>query len=101
MEKYKKYKFEKIIERTVLIIFILIFGISESSANWQNFGGDLQHSGYSESSPVPLELIWKYKVGSSDISSPIVDAGALYVGSDDNNLYAIDIMTGNLKWRYT
>ena len=101
MKKYTKYKPEKMIKRTVLIIFVLIFGISDTSANWQNFGGDIQHSGYSESSPVPLGLIWEYKVGSSDISSPIVDTGVLYVGSDDDNLYAIDIMTGKLKWKYT
>lgn len=79
-------------------IFILFYFVS--SGSWPNIGGDLEHSGYSESPPVPLELRWRYKVGGSDISAPIIDAGTLFVGSDDNNLYAIDIISGELKWRY-
>src|SRR3990172_9165077 len=86
------------------IIFSLIFFIfisSISTGSWQNVGGDLQHSGYSDSSNVPLELLWKFKAGGSGISAPIVDRGAVFVGSDDNNLYAIDAATGKLKWQYT
>lgn len=86
-----------------LLIFIfacIILFSSLSAGNWQNVGGDIQHSGYSEGSYVPLELIWKYKVGDSDISAPIVDRGTLFVGSDDNNLYALDASTGKLKWQY-
>lgn len=82
-----------------LIFFILFSTIS--TASWQNVGGDLQHSGYSDSSIVPLELLWEYKVGSSEISAPIVDRGTVFVGSDDNNLYAIDTATGKLKWQYS
>lgn len=87
-----------------LLIFIAIFFTlfsSVSAGNWQNIGGDLQHSGYSDSPVVPLDLIWKYKVGVSDISAPIVDNGILFVGSDDNNLYAIDAATGKPKWEYS
>lgn len=82
-----------------ILTFIFLFSFL-SAGNWQNVGGDLQHSGYSEGSYVPLELIWKYKVGDSDISAPIVDRGTLFVGSDDNNLYALDAVTGKLKWQY-
>ncbi len=82
----------------ILIFFVLFLTIS--TASWQNVGGDLQHSGYSDSSIVPLELLWKYKVGNSEISAPIVDRGTVFVGSDDNNLYAIDAATGELKWQY-
>ena len=84
----------------VLFIFILLFS-SISGGNWQNVGGDPQHSGYSDSSFISLELIWKYKVGISDISAPIVDRGTLFVGSDDSNLYALDAKTGKLKWQYS
>jgi outer membrane protein assembly factor BamB len=79
---------------------LLILFLPISEASWQNVGGDLAHSGYSDSSIVPLELIWKYKAGGSEISAPIVDMGTVFVGSDDNNLYAIDAATGNLKWQY-
>ncbi|MFH0904420.1 MAG: PQQ-binding-like beta-propeller repeat protein [Methanobacteriota archaeon] len=83
------------------LYFIFIFFSTVSTGSWQNVGGDLQHSGYSDSPYVPLELIWKYKVGGSDISAPIVDRGTLFVGSDDNNLYAIEAGTGKLKWQYS
>ena len=33
-------------------------------------------------------------------SGPILGSGVLYVGSDDGYLYAIDISTGTLRWRY-
>lgn len=85
----------------LLFILILILFPYNSSANWQNFGGDLQHSGYSENKPVPLELNWKYKIGNSEITAPIIDSGILFVGSDDNNIYAINIISGELKWKYS
>jgi len=34
-------------------------------------------------------------------SSPAVANGIIYVGSRDKNLYAIDAVTGNEKWRFT
>jgi outer membrane protein assembly factor BamB len=34
-------------------------------------------------------LIWKYQTGSLVESSPAVSNGVVYVGSDDNNVYAI------------
>jgi len=74
---------------------------SVSSGSWQNYGGDLQHSGYSESPPIPLELRWKYEAGNTEISAPIIDEGMVFVGSDNNNLYAIDAFKGELKWQYS
>ncbi len=82
----------------ISVLFILFLPISE--AGWQNVGGDLAHSGYSDSPVVPLDLLWKYKVGGSGISAPVVDRGTVFVGSDDNNLYAIDAAAGSLKWQY-
>lgn len=83
---------------SISILVILFSPISEAA--WQNVGGDLEHSGYSDSPVVPLELLWKYKVGGTEISAPVVDRGTVFVGSDDNNLYAIDVSSGRLKWQY-
>jgi len=81
--------------RTIIILFLFfIFSPLVSSGNWQNFGGDLSHSGYSESAPIPLELRWKYPAGNTEISAPIIDEGILFVGSDNNDLYAIDAVKG-------
>ena len=87
----------------LLIVILVIFFLSPSlsSGNWQNYGGDLQHSGYSESPPISLELRWKYQAGSAEISAPIIDEGILFIGSDNNDIYAIDAVRGELKWRYS
>ncbi len=82
-----------------VLILIILFSFVSSGA-WQNLGGDLQHSGYSEGPPVSLKLIWKTKVGNAGISAPIIDSGTLFAGSDDNNLYAMDIKSGKIKWTY-
>jgi outer membrane protein assembly factor BamB len=83
-----------------LISILIILSLPLSEAAWQNVGGDLAHSGYSDSPVVPLDLVWKYKVGGTEISAPVVDKGTVFVGSDDNNLYAIDAFSGSLKWQY-
>jgi outer membrane protein assembly factor BamB len=85
----------------ISILFLLFLLPSVSSGNWQNYGGDLSHSGYSESSPIPLELIWKYQAGGAGISAPIIDEGILFIGSDNNYIFALDALKGELKWRYS
>ena len=43
---------------------------------------------------------WRYQTESVVISSPaIATDGTVYVGSDDNYLYAFNV-DGSLKWRY-
>jgi outer membrane protein assembly factor BamB len=84
----------------LLFLISINFLSFESSGNWQNTGGDLEHSGYSEIQSVPLKPIWKYAAGTSDISAPVIDSSILFVGSDDGNIHAIDITSGKLKWKY-
>lgn len=43
---------------------------------------------------------WKVKTEGRIFSSPAVYNGVAYVGSEDQNLYAIDIETGALKWKF-
>jgi outer membrane protein assembly factor BamB/predicted Zn-dependent protease/tRNA A-37 threonylcarbamoyl transferase component Bud32 len=46
-----------------------------------------------------LKENWVFETGGKIRSSPVVDYGILYTGSSDNNLYAIDIETGEKKWQ--
>ena len=46
-------------------------------------------------------LLWRYTAGSYVSSSPAVANGVVYVGSSDNNLYALNASTGALLWQYT
>jgi outer membrane protein assembly factor BamB len=51
-----------------------------------------------------LGLKWSYAIGNDNStveSSPAVANGVVYVGSDDGNLYALDVRTGAKLWSYT
>jgi len=65
------------------------------------FRGDIKRSGYYGSSEITKpEIKWKYRVGRYVISSPAVLGGLVYIGSEDRNLYALDIISGRPRWRY-
>src|SRR4029079_6597885 len=48
-----------------------------------------------------LDLAWSYTTGDIVAPSPAVVNGMVYVGSDDNNVYALDASTGALVWTYS
>jgi outer membrane protein assembly factor BamB len=49
-----------------------------------------------------LQLEWSFATGHGGvISSPAVVSGVVYVGSFDNNVYALDARTGAKLWSYT
>lgn len=48
-----------------------------------------------------LRQTWTYTTGDAIESSPVVADGAVYVGSKDHTLYALDSRTGNKLWSYT
>jgi outer membrane protein assembly factor BamB len=48
-----------------------------------------------------LGLSWSYQTGGRIFSSPAVANGVVYVGSDDNNVYALKASTGAVLWKYT
>jgi outer membrane protein assembly factor BamB len=65
------------------------------------FRGDAQHTGvYASAEPAGLGLAWRYATGARVLSSPVVVAGVVYVGSSDRHLYALDAQKGTLKWRF-
>lgn len=44
--------------------------------------------------------IWTFKCEDEVRASPATDGKALYIGSYDNNLYALDLKTGSFLWKY-
>ncbi|MDD5191187.1 MAG: PQQ-binding-like beta-propeller repeat protein [Dehalococcoidales bacterium] len=46
-------------------------------------------------------LQWSFKTNDSILTSPVVVNDTVYCGSNDYNMYAIDIATGQKKWQYT
>jgi outer membrane protein assembly factor BamB len=69
---------------------------------WPKFRGNIQNTGLSSiyTSADTGTLKWSYTTGYYIFSSPAIGAdGTIYVGSLDNNLYAIN-PNGTLKWSY-
>lgn len=72
--------------------------------DWPMFHHDIEHTGVStEKVEPPFSLLWTFHSPSGRYftTSPTVSSGTVYVGSEDSNVYALDAVTGNLKWNYT
>jgi outer membrane protein assembly factor BamB len=63
-------------------------------------GGPAHHGVYSGGGPTLVGLAWRAPTEGDVISSPAVANGAVYVGSGDGSLYALDLATGARRWRY-
>lgn len=66
------------------------------------FRGNPQHTGVYRAAGVPSysKVKWKFHTGGSVTSSPAVVGDTVYVGSNDRNLYALNLETGTLKWKF-
>lgn len=42
--------------------------------------------------------VWTQNIGGNSTSTPAVHDGAIFIGSDDRNLYAIDAADGSVRW---
>ena len=70
--------------------------------NWPVFRGNAEATGVATSAlPERLELLWKreYEDGAFDSTAAIVD-GTVYVGCLDGHFYAVDLKTGDEKWKF-
>jgi outer membrane protein assembly factor BamB len=66
------------------------------------FRGNPQHTGVYAAAGVPqfTKIKWQFHTGGQILSSPAVADGALYVGSSDHFLYALDLTSGTQKWKF-
>ncbi len=68
---------------------------------WPMFRHDSSHSGRSTSkAPNKNETLWMYETRHQIGSSAAVAEGAVFIGSYDHNLYALNATTGILIWKY-
>ena len=68
---------------------------------WPMFHHDTAHNGYSNSTaPKTNRTLWNYTTGSYVDSSPAVADGVVYVGSGNNNVYALNATTRAFLWSY-
>ncbi|MEA2595343.1 MAG: eukaryotic-like serine/threonine-protein kinase [Thermomicrobiales bacterium] len=48
-----------------------------------------------------VDQLWRFQTGAAIRSSPVVVGGAVYLGSMDGNVYAVDAATGTELWRFS
>ena len=74
--------------------------ITYADSDWPMFRGDPTHSGYSTSTaPSTTPTLWSYDTKWTGlISSPSVVDDVVYIGSNDNSVYALDAATGATIW---
>jgi outer membrane protein assembly factor BamB len=75
---------------------------SVSQTPWPMFGYDVGRDRDNKNSTAPTtgHILWKAQTGGAIESSPAVNYGMVYVGSNDGNVYAFDEETGALIWTF-
>ena len=69
---------------------------------WLMFGGNPGHCGYlPQTLHPPLKQIWATRTEGPIAASPVVADGLVYVGSRDNNFYALDSKRGTVRFTFT
>jgi outer membrane protein assembly factor BamB len=85
-----------------LLLLVTLLFCSPAFAQDAMFRGDLQHTGVYPGPAVPqfTKIKWQFRTNAQVLSSPAISGGALFVGSSDHNLYALDAATGALRWKF-
>ncbi len=66
------------------------------------FRGGANHDGvYATEGPRDFHRVkWTFPTGDRIVSSPVMQDGTLYFGSDDGNVYAVDAASGRQLWKF-
>lgn len=84
-----------------LLLAVLLAAAAAAGAQTQ-FRSDPAHGGV-QPGPAPerfTRVKWSFPTGDRIVSSPALHAGALFFGSDDGHLYAVDAAGGRERWRF-
>jgi outer membrane protein assembly factor BamB len=87
--------------RTALLTFVaLVIAATSAAADWPVFRGNALQNGVVEAKlPDQLDVLWKFSTKDAIEGAPAIVDGVVYVGSFDDHLYAIDLKTGEQKWK--
>ena len=81
---------------------LLLFGAAATTsfAESSMFRYSPTHAAALASASVELAgMAWRFETGGAVRSTPAVTAGTIVFGSNDGNLYALDLKTGVQKWK--
>ena len=72
-----------------------------AAEDWPLFRGNpLQTGVTAQNLPDKLEVLWTFETKDSVEATAAIAGGTVYVGSMDENLYALDLADGKPKWQY-
>jgi outer membrane protein assembly factor BamB len=72
-----------------------------AAGDWPLFRGNpLQTGVATEKLPDQFEVLWKFEAKDAIEGTAAIAGGTVYVGSMDENLYALDLADGRMKWKY-
>lgn len=86
----------------IIFIFLVLSLLSQAQTEncWSSFRGDAQLTGKSTVElPNQLKLKWTFSTEDAIKSSPVICDDKLFIGSNDGNLYALNL-EGKLLWKY-
>jgi len=84
-------------------LLLVVVGIaSPAHSSWPMFQHDPQQTGNSTDASLTPSLTqrWLYDAGNLITSSPTIANGAVYIGSSDGKVHAVDAGSGASKWVY-
>ncbi len=87
--------------RALILACAVALGAASATHAQPTFRGDPAHSGFSVSQgPRQFHRVkWTFPTGDRIVSSAVYANGALYFGSDDGNIYAVDATDGHQLWK--
>jgi len=75
--------------------------VISTGGSWPMFHGGPSLLGRAEGRLADsLTLLWKFKTDAEVKSSATIDEGRVFIGSSDENVYALDLLTGGQLWSY-
>ncbi|MEE8468663.1 MAG: PQQ-binding-like beta-propeller repeat protein, partial [Planctomycetota bacterium] len=76
-------------------------GLPVARSEWRMYRGDAAQTGVAAGSlGAEFEVLWSFEAGGAVTSSPVVANGLVYFGSDDYELHAVDLETGEQRWAF-
>ena len=95
-----------------IVVVALILCSAAKSTEWQDsdawpmYGRNLQHTFHNPDAAITpdnvaqLQSGWVFPTGDAVSASPAVVDGVVYTGSWDGYFYALDALSGRLKWKF-
>jgi outer membrane protein assembly factor BamB len=86
----------------VITASIVTVGVNTESNDPGMFRGSADHTGVyaARSNPTLNTVVWKFKTNGRVMSTPLPVGDAVYVGSTDGSVYAVNRADGSLRWKF-